>query len=74
MNEFYNIGIHDNITKEQTWGPIDDTKPKDIPILYMAKQISNKGTQHNLMHLLLYEFVGSWLNPSIIQSGHLLLL
>jgi len=28
MNEFYNIRIHNNITKEQTWGPIDDTKPQ----------------------------------------------
>ncbi len=59
MNEFYSIGIHNNIIKEQTWGPIDDPKPKDILVLYMAKQILNKGTQHNLMHLLSLQ--GCWI-------------
>ncbi len=59
MNEFYNIRIHNNIIKEQTWRPIDDPKPKDILVLYMAKQILNKGTQHNFMHLLSLQ--GCWI-------------
>ncbi len=46
---------------KQAWGIIDRTNLEDVHILETVGHVLCEGAQHNYMHLLFHEVVGSWL-------------